>query len=122
MPPSQEDRALVEQLTTRNREAAERYLTDLQERLAAQSVRSEVRIVVAHRRARSIRALAERENADLVLVAAHGRTGDPGERYGGVTARLVQECPRPLMIVQDLTREVHERTAAEEAARGQPGH
>lgn len=122
MPPSEEDRALADQLTTRNREAAERYLTELQERLAVQGVRSEVRIVVSHRRARSIRALAERENADLVLVAAHGRTGDPGERYGGVAARLVQECPKPLMMVQDLAREVHELSTAEEAARGQPGH
>lgn len=122
MPLSEEDRALAKRLTNRNREAAESYLSELHKRLSAQGLRSEVRIVVSHRRARSIRALAEREKADLVLIAAHGRTGDPGDRYGGVTARLVQECPRPLMVVQDLPREAHALSAAEEAARGQPGH
>lgn len=122
MPASEEDRSLAKRLTDRNREAAESYLSELQRRLSAQGLRSEVRIVVSQRRARSIRALAEREKVDLVLVAAHGRTGDPGDRYGAVAARLVQECPRPLMVVQDLPREAHALSAAEEAARGRPGH
>ena len=45
----------------RNRRAAEYYLNELHDRLLAQGVGSEVRIVVSPRRARSIRALAERE-------------------------------------------------------------
>lgn len=121
-PLSDGDRALVAELTNRNREAAERYLTELHDHLAAQDVRSEIHIAVSHRHAWAVRTLAEREKVDLVLVAAHGSTGDPAERYGGVTWRLLQECSRPVMVVQDLAREVHELGVAEEAARGRPGH
>ena len=122
MPPSEEDLNLVAQLTQRNRATAEGYLQQLQDRLAAHGVRSATRVLVSPRRARSIRALAQQENVDLVLFSAHGRTGDPADRYGGIAARLLQECPRPVMIVQDLAHEIHPNSAAEEAARGRPGH
>lgn len=122
MPLSPEDVALAAQLTERNRREAEQYLSDLQHRLSAQAVESEVRIVVSPRRARSIRALAERENVDLVLVSAHGRTGDASERYGGIAARLIQESGRAVVILQDLPEGMHEATAPEEAARSHPGH
>jgi nucleotide-binding universal stress UspA family protein len=122
MPPSQEDVALAVQLTERNRREAEHYLSELQHRLVAQGVEPEVRIVESPRRARSIRALAERENVDLVLVCAHGRTGDASERYGGIAARLIQKSGRPVVILQDLAGVIHEATAAEEAARSHPGH
>jgi nucleotide-binding universal stress UspA family protein len=122
MPPSPEDVALAAQLTERNRCEAEHYLSELQHRLAAQGVESEVHIMVSSQRARSIRALAERENVDLVLISAHGKTGDASERYGGVAARLIQKSSRPVGILQDLAGVKHEVTAAEEAARSHPGH
>jgi nucleotide-binding universal stress UspA family protein len=122
MPPSAEDVALAAQLTEHNRNAAEHYLSELQHRLSAQGVKPEVRMAVSPRRARSIRALAERENVDLVLVSAHGKTGDASERYGGIAARLIQESGRPVVILQDLPGIMHEATAAEEAARSHPGH
>ena len=122
MPPSLEDVALAAQLTERNRRAAEHYLCELHDRLSAQGVETEIRIVVSPRRARSIRALAERENVDLVLVSAHGKTGDASERYGGIAARLIQESGRAVIILQDLAGVMHEATAAEEAARSHPGH
>jgi len=57
-----------------------------------------------------------------MLVSAHGRTGDPSERYGGIAARLIQESGRPVIVVQDLAGIMRETTAAEEAARSHPGH
>lgn len=102
MSPSQYDLALAAQLTELNRIEAERYLTDLQSHLSAQGVRSQVRVVMSPRRTRAICALADRENVDLVMMAAHGRTGEPNERYGGMAARLIQECSKPVIIVQDL--------------------
>jgi nucleotide-binding universal stress UspA family protein len=122
MPPSPEDVALVAQLTERNRCEAEHYLNEIQRQLSTQGVGSEVRIVVSPRRARSIRALAEQENVNLVLVSAHGKTGDASERYGGIAARLIQESGRPVLVLQDLAGGIHEATAAAEAARSHPGH
>jgi nucleotide-binding universal stress UspA family protein len=94
---------LAKKLTERNRGAAARYLRDIQNRLTAVSGRVEVRLCVAARRAQTLRDLAQREGADLVILAAHGSTGDAHQRYGGVAARFLQECPGPpVIILQDL--------------------
>jgi nucleotide-binding universal stress UspA family protein len=122
MPVSAEDRALADQLTERNRNEAERYLGQLRERLQTEGLKVETRLRISPQRARSIRTLAEEENADLILIAAHGYTGDPAERYGATTARLLHECGKPVLIAQDLPEAVHAVTAAEEAARSHPGH
>jgi nucleotide-binding universal stress UspA family protein len=122
VPPSPEDIALAGQLMDRNRKEGEHYLSELQQRLSLPGVATEIRIMVSPRRARSIRALAERENVDLVLVSAHGKTGDASERYGGIAARLIQESSKPIGILQDLAGVMHEPTAAEKAVRSQPGH
>jgi len=122
MPPSPEDLALAAELTERNRCEAERYLGELHDRLLAEDMESEVRIMSSPRRARSIRTLAEREDVDLVIISAHGKTGDATERYGGIAARLIQESSRPVIILQDLAGVMREATAAEEAVRSHPGH
>jgi nucleotide-binding universal stress UspA family protein len=121
LPPSAEDLAVASQVTARNRLEGERYLGDLRDRLVDRKVRVGTRIVVASRRARTIRAMADEADVDLVLVSAHGQTGDPHERYGSVAARLLGESNRPLMLLQDLGFG-REQTPAEEAVRSRPGH
>ena len=121
LPPSAEDLALVSRLTERNRLEAERYLRELRARLVDQKVRAGTRIVVASRRARAIRAMADEADVDLILVSAHGQTGDARERYGSVAGRLLEEGGRPIIVLQDLgPRRVP--TPAEEAAWNRPGH
>jgi nucleotide-binding universal stress UspA family protein len=121
LPPSAEDLAVASQLTERNRLEGERYLGELRDRLVDRTVRVGTRIVVASRRARAIRAMADEADVDLVMVCAHGRTGDARERYGSVAARLLEESGRPLIVFQDLGVG-REPTSAEEAARSRPGH
>ena len=121
LPPSAEDVVAVSQLTQRNRLEAERYLADLRDRLVRQHVRVCTRLVVSSRRAQAISALAEEADVELVIVSAHGRTGDARDRYGNVAARLFERTTRPLIVLQDL-RPRHEPTPTEEAARNRPGH
>jgi nucleotide-binding universal stress UspA family protein len=121
LPPSAEDLAVASQLTERNRREGERYLGTLRDWLVGQKLRVAVRLVVSSRRAHAIRAMADEADVDLVIVSAHGRTGDARERYGGVAARLFEETSRPLIVLQDLGPE-REPTPAEEAARSRPGH
>jgi nucleotide-binding universal stress UspA family protein len=121
LPPSAEDLAVVSRLTERNRLEAERYLGDLRGRLVDQKIRVGTRVKVASRRARAIRAMAEEADVDLVLVSAHGHTGDPRERYGSVAARLLEGNRRPIIVLQDLGSG-REPTPGEEAARSRPGH
>ena len=120
--PSAGDLMLAAQLAERNRAEAERYLAELQSQVVAQGTRARVRIAVSPRCDRTLRALADEENVDLLLLAAHGQTGDAGERYGGVAARLIQRSNKPMLVVQDLAEILHAVNPAEEAAREHPGH
>ncbi len=122
MPPSADDLALAARLTERNRVESTHYLTQLRDRLRLRGVKAAMRTVASMRRARALRDLADREDIDLVVLSAHGCTGDASERYGTVAARLIQESARPLIVYQDLGEAVHATTRAEEAARSHPGH
>jgi len=102
MGPSQEDLDLAQQLVDRNRRAAQRYLRDLQSRLARVSDRVQVRLCVAPRRAQTLHELAQREGIDLVILSAHGSTGDAHQRYGAVAAEFLQAGYGPVIILQDL--------------------
>ena len=121
LPPSAEDLAVASQLTERNRLEGERYLGELRERLVGQHVRVSTRLVVSPRRAQAIRAIADEADVELVMVSAHGRTGNAHDRYGNVAARLLEQTTRALIVLQDLGP-WREPTPAEEAARSRPGH
>jgi nucleotide-binding universal stress UspA family protein len=122
MPVSPEDAALAEKITERNRSESERYLNATRERIGSQGVKVRVQTVISSRRARAIRELAQHEDVDLILLSAHGRTGDVNERHGSVAARLIQESAKPIIVVQDLAGVMRETTLAEQAAKGHPGH
>jgi nucleotide-binding universal stress UspA family protein len=102
MGPSREDQELARQVVERNRREAMRYLRELQNRLAVHYNRVQVRLCVASKRAQTLRELAEREAIDLVILTAHGSTGDTHQRYGGVAAKFVYEGYGPVIILQDL--------------------
>lgn len=120
LPPSREDVAAASTLTERNRIEAERYLGDVRDQLVEQKLRVGTRIVVSSQRARAIRAMADETAADLVMVSAHGQTGDVDERYGSVAARLLEHDGRPILVLHDLP--AGRPTPGEEAARSRPGH
>jgi len=110
MGPSQEDLELARRLVERNRQAAQGYLRDVQSRLACVSDRVQVRLSVAPRRAQALHDLAQREGIDLVILSAHGSTGDAHQRYGAVAAEFLQAGYGPVIILQDLGAPVrHER-------------
>jgi nucleotide-binding universal stress UspA family protein len=120
LPPSAEDVAVASQLTQRNRLEGERYLGELRDRLEPK-LHVGTRIVVSSRRARAIRSMADEADVDLVMITAHGRTGDALERYGSVAARLLEGNSRPIIVLQDLAAG-RKPTRAEAAAQSRPGH
>lgn len=113
MGPSQEDIDLAQRLVDRNRRAAQRYLRDVQSRLAGVSERVETRLFVAPRRAQTLHDLAQRENIDLVILSAHGSTGDVHHRYGALAAEFLQAGYGPVIILQDLGASVRDERAPE---------
>jgi nucleotide-binding universal stress UspA family protein len=85
----------VERLT----EEAVAYLTELQERLLAKDM--EARTCVGYGPVvQAIINTAERESADLIAMASHGRSGLSQVFYGSVAAGVLHRADRPLLLVR----------------------
>ncbi|MGD9972933.1 MAG: universal stress protein [Desulfatirhabdiaceae bacterium] len=48
----------------------------------------------------TIIAVAQRENADIIAMASHGRTGLSRVFYGSVTAGVLQMVDRPMLLIR----------------------
>jgi nucleotide-binding universal stress UspA family protein len=114
-----EEQDLVERLVELNRVHATRYLQDLESRL---STRSESRLVVADNPVTALHDLVAREDADLVLMTAHGYSGERRWPYGSVALSFITYGTAPLLLMQDITKEDAVETEAEKATREVRGH
>jgi nucleotide-binding universal stress UspA family protein len=101
---TREDLALAERLADRLANRAESYLRRVQSRLVTGSVRSRtmVRRAVDHRE--GLVALAAAEQADLIVVSAHGAVCNPKRRFGSVTTYVMGHSTAPVLVIQDLPR------------------
>lgn len=78
---------------------AKDYLAATQEKLRAKGIEAKA-LVVQGPIVRSILDVAEREKADLIAMASHGRTGLGRVFYGSVAAGVLQQADRPLLLVR----------------------
>ena len=74
------------------------------------------------RNGRVLRLLIEREDADLVMLSAHGGSGDARRLYGSMAMSFIVHGMTPLLIAQDMERSELEPTSAEMAATQDKGH
>jgi nucleotide-binding universal stress UspA family protein len=51
---------------------------------------------------RTVLEVAEREGADLIAMASHGRSGLARVFYGSVAAGILQQADRPLLLVRAI--------------------
>jgi nucleotide-binding universal stress UspA family protein len=66
--------------------------------------------------------LVEAEDVNLVLLSAHGQTGNPRWPYGSVALSFIVYGTTPLLIVQDFYRDEVQKTIAEIFASEEIGH
>ena len=64
--------------------------------------------------------LSEQEQIDLVVMSAHGYSGEAERPYGGLTGRFITEGKLPLLIVQDQPQELS-RMTEDVMSNGHPG-
>lgn len=80
-------------------EEAEAYLNMQRKQLEAKGMQVEIRVeqgpVVE-----SILEAARRENADIIAMASHGRSGLGRVFYGSVAAGVLQQVDRPLLLIR----------------------
>ncbi|MFO7624503.1 MAG: universal stress protein [Anaerolineales bacterium] len=113
-PPSQEDSDLADRIVERNRSEAEQYLETVRAQLPSTAV--ETRLLISNHAAAALHELAEQENADLVLLCAHGYSGELRWPYGGMAVGFVAYGSSPLLIFQDAPAREIAPTPAEVAA------
>ena len=83
----------------RKKEDISAYLTGIQE--GFQKKRIDAGIIVEQGGAvETIISVAQRENADLIAIASHGRSGLSRVFYGSVAAGIMQKIDRPMLIIR----------------------
>jgi nucleotide-binding universal stress UspA family protein len=114
-----EETDLLDRLAALNCEAAELYLENLRGRLPPNVERH---VLVSDDAAATLHALVQTEGIDLVLLCAHGYTGESRWPYGSLALNFIVYGATPLLIVQDIPPEEMTSTIAEEAAIEMKGH
>jgi len=118
-PLNQDDLALIQHFVDRNLAAADDYFKHLLTRLAVDFV---PRVLVRENIAISLHQLVEDEAVDLVVISAHGYSGNAKWPYGSLTTSFIEYGTTPLLIVQDLEPNDLALSRAESAAREMKGH
>jgi len=118
-PLTEQETDLVDQLTEVNRTKGERYLQELESRL---SLEVKTRLLVSENPAEALHKLVGEEEIDLVLMAAHGYSGERTWPYGSIALNFIAYGSEPLLIIQDVPPEEAGMTEAERVAKEHAGH
>jgi len=102
MPLSQQERRLMEQVIACNQKEASRYLENLIRKL---DVRLTHCLLTGLDVAKQLYTIIEQQGIDLVVLNAHGFTGDSHWPYGSLAVNFMLNCPVPVLVVQDFAFE-----------------
>ena len=81
------------------RKASEAYLAQLKTEFQDKGIRTDARVVHGAV-VKSILTAAEEMDVDIILMASHGLGGSRRTFYGSVTAGVLQEIDRPLLVIR----------------------
>lgn len=100
--PSDEEALLRNRVVAANRSAAQRYAAGIRRRFANNILSLHAHILTAGSVARKIRDVVDELGVDLLVLSAHGYTGDDRWPYGGTAGSLLAHSPVPLLVCQDM--------------------
>ncbi len=122
-PPSDQDTEFLNQFLEKNQQAASHYLNQLITQFSSmKEVKITAHVSTADKVIPVLHDLVEEANADLVMLAAHGYSGERRWPYGSVTTSFIAYGNTSLMILQDLHEAEIHQTRAELAIRESKGH
>ena len=105
MPLSQEDVELANRFVERNQEEGSKYLEEVHAHLPA---KTQTHLLVSDNIAATLQTLSEQERTDLLILSAHGYSGEARWPYGSITNRFITNGTTSLLIVQDLPQHLPE--------------
>ena len=121
-PLSEEDTELVNKFVERNFQAASHYFKQLVTQFSTKEIKLKTHVSIGENAVTMLHDMVEESNADLMLLAAHGYSGERRWPYGNVTTSFIAYGNTSLMIMQDMpVTEIHQ-TRAEMAVREGQGH
>lgn len=122
LPPSDQDADLFNRVVEKKHQAASRYLNQLVAQFSMKGLKVTAHVSVGDNVIPALHDLVEESNADLVMLAAHGSSGERRWPYGSVTTSFIAYGNTPLMILQDVQEEEIHQTRAEMTIRESKGH
>ncbi|MFO8112572.1 MAG: universal stress protein, partial [Desulfosalsimonadaceae bacterium] len=114
-----EDAELVNRLVERNREEMGKHFETVLPRLP---VEARTLVETSDDAALRLHELVQQQNADLVVLSAHGYSGKARWTFGSIAHSFIAYGTTPLLLVQDFPRDRIEPTEAEAAAAEKKGH
>ena len=102
MPLAHEDVELSERIVTRNREEAIRYLDQVRLHSPLDGIDIQTHLLTSDNAAAALHELADKEGIDMVVLSAHGYSGNNQWPYGSMVNNFVLYGKVPLLVVQDL--------------------
>jgi nucleotide-binding universal stress UspA family protein len=122
MPISEEDAKVINQLTDKNQEIAAHYHEQITTQLSMKDIAAKSAVVVADHAVSALHDMVEEAKADLVILVAHGESGERRWPYGSIATSFIAHGSAPLLIMQDLSEHDVVPTPAEQAIQEARGH
>jgi nucleotide-binding universal stress UspA family protein len=122
MPLSEEDSKLINQLTEKNQEIASHYHEQIIMQFSLKEINAKSTILVADHAVSALHDMVEEAKADLVILVAHGESGERRWPYGSIATSFIAHGNTPLLIMQDLSEHDIVPTPAEQAIQEARGH
>lgn len=121
-PLSDKDKKLIDQITNRNEKNTQRYHKQLVAQLSMKGLDVETLVATSDHPVSTLHDMVADAKADLVLMVAHGGTGEQHWPYGSMAVSFIEHGSTPLLILQDLTENQAPPSPAEKAVREIKGH
>ncbi|HEY9117265.1 MAG TPA: universal stress protein [Roseivirga sp.] len=119
-PVSDEVKNIIEQLEDLNFKEANTYLAQVKDQF--ESDKAETIIESSEKPSITMHNIIDREQIDLVMLSAHGYSGESRWPYGKIALSFIVYGTTPLIIMQDLSIEEVGKTLAEKFAEQSKGH
>lgn len=121
-PPSEEDTGLLDRIVEKNEQAASHYLKQFMLQFPVKELKLTTHVSSGESAISVLHDQVEESRADLVMLVAHGHSGERRWPYGSVTTSFIAYGNTSLMIMQDLHEAEIHQTRAEMAIRESQGH
>jgi nucleotide-binding universal stress UspA family protein len=122
LPLTEEEINLANQLSEINQRTATHCHKQITTQLSLKGIDFESYVRVADHAIGALHDMVEEVQADLIMLVAHGETGERRWPYGSITTSLIAHGTVPLMIIQDLNEQEVLPTRAEQAISESRGH